>query len=242
MLYEYNERFYRNWVNKEKLVNYAVKYKTSDLLISSSRCCKALADHKLSVIRKELEDFIVKNPEFEESLEPIFIESSNDLITRMCIASSKYDVGPMATVAGLFAEIVGKYIERASDTVIVENGGDIYAKSKDPITFKLYAGNKSDFSKSVKFQVRDIQKGIGVCTSSGVVGPSLSFGKADAVVAISKDTALADAAATSIANRIKKPSDIERVVNDEAKKGILEGLIACKGDKIAMWGNIQLVK
>ena len=44
---------------------------------------------------------------------------------------------------------------------------------------------------------------MGICTSSGTVGHSLSFGKADAVCVKAKSVSLADAAATAIGNMVK---------------------------------------
>ena len=93
---------------------------------------------------------------------------------------------------------------------------------------------------SILFEV-DASEGIGVCTSSGRVGPSLSFGKADAVVAIADRAALADAAATAIANRIHTPDDIARLMDEAAAGGRLHGLLACCGDRLGVWGEIALV-
>ncbi len=85
------------------------------------------------------------------------------------------------------------------------------------------------------------REGLGVCTSSGVVGPSVSFGRADAVTAMAPDAAVADAAATAIANRVQSAQDIERVVQEEKDRGLLQGLIACAGDRIGFFGDIKLV-
>jgi len=125
--------------------------------------------------------------------------------------------------------------------VIVENGGDVFARSSEPVTCGLYAGERSPFRDRVAFRV-DATAGVGVCTSSGVVGPSLSLGRADAVVAIARDTAHADAAATALANRIERPADVDRVVAEEAERGALDGLIACMGDRIGLWGEVELVR
>ena len=84
--------------------------------------------------------------------------------------------------------------------------------------------------------------GVAVCTSSGRVGPSLSFGNADAVVAIHESGAFTDAAATAVANRIHSPEDVAEVVAEERSRGALRGLIACAGDQLGLWGDFKLIK
>ena len=149
----------------------------------------------------------------------------------------------MAAVAGAVAQEVGKRLSQSCETVIVENGGDVYARTGNarPLRLALYAGEDSPFSDRVGFEV-DASNGIGVCTSSGRVGPSLSFGCADAVVAIADDTAEADAAATAIANQIQKPADVDAAVTAARESGRLRGLIACVGDRLGVWGDIELVR
>jgi ApbE superfamily uncharacterized protein (UPF0280 family) len=58
----------------------------------------------------------------------------------------------------------------------------------------------------VAFAVPPISEVLGICTSSATVGPSISFGIADAVTVFSHDVALADAWATAICNEIR-PDD-----------------------------------
>ena len=43
---------------------------------------------------------------------------------------------------------------------------------------------------------------VGLCTSSGTVGHSLSLGKADSVTVLAPSAALADAAATRLGNEV----------------------------------------
>ena len=61
-------------------------------------------------------------------------------------------------------------------------------------------------------KVPDTGDGIGLCTSSGTVGHSLSTGSADAVCVLSHSCALADAAATAIGNRIHSPREIKTAI------------------------------
>jgi ApbE superfamily uncharacterized protein (UPF0280 family) len=128
-------------------------------------------------------------------------------------------VGPMASVAGAVAEFVSKDLLPLSDELIIENGGDIYLETSKERTIGLYAG-PSPLSLKVGLIITPEDAPLGVCTSSATVGPSLSFGKADAVCILSKSGALADAAATAVGNVVKERKDIERGLN----LGKIEGI------------------
>jgi hypothetical protein len=73
------------------------------------------------------------------------------------------------------------------------------------------------------------------------VGPSLSFGKADAVCVVSASCALADAAATAIGNRVQSGRDIPGAV--EFGRGIrgVAGLAIIVGERLGVWGEVEIV-
>jgi len=129
----------------------------------------------------------------------------------MLNAGQKANVGPFAAVAGMVAEYVGEQLKVQSKDVFVENGGDIFIDSISDRVVGIYAGD-SPLTGKINILLKKERFPIGVCTSSGTVGPSLSFGKADAVVVISKNTALADALATATCNRIKEKSDVQNAI------------------------------
>ena len=114
----------------------------------------------------------------------------------MIFAAQAAGVGPMAAVAGALAEQVGQRLLKSTSEVIIENGGDIFIGARQILTVGVYAGGSP---LSLKLGLRiDPAKGIrGICTSSGTVGHSLSFGKADAVCVLSDSCALADAGRNS---------------------------------------------
>jgi ApbE superfamily uncharacterized protein (UPF0280 family) len=238
----YVERTYRQWSGKEGLNRFAVIIEQSDLQIQCRGDLKSEAMSLLKIARNEIESYITAHPSFGESLEPVDVrEDAPPIIRSLSAAGRAWRVGPMAAVAGAVAQFVGRGLADRSDEVIVENGGDIYLRSSEPVRVALYAGESSPFSNKIAFLV-NAANGIGVCTSSGVVGPSLSFGEADAVVAVSSDATFADAAATAVANHIAKPADVARVLDEEREEARLGGLIACCGDKLGMWGDIEIVK
>ena len=145
----------------------------------------------------------------------------------------------MASVAGAITEFVGTELLAFSPEVIVENGGDIFLKSLGKRIVGIYAG-KSPLTGKIGLEIDGEEAPLGICTSSGTVGHSLSYGQADAVIVLSQSATLADAAATAIGNLIKQPSDIPCGI--ELAKGIegLKGLLIIKDDKLGLWGEVKI--
>ncbi len=145
----------------------------------------------------------------------------------------------MASVAGAMAEFVGSDLLPFSPEIIVENGGDIYLKSLKERVVGIYAG-KSPLTGRIGLVVRAEDTPLGICTSSGTVGHSLSYGRADAVVVLAKSATLADAAATAIGNLIVQSDDIPKGI--EFARGIngLSGVLIIKDDNLGLWGGVKL--
>ena len=80
----------------------------------------------------------------------------------------------------------------------------------------------------------------GVCTSSARVGGSLSRGRTDAVLVIAESAALADAAATAIGNRVKRPEDVAMVLEDEKARGLLLGAVVTIAGTFGAFGEVIL--
>ena len=71
-------------------------------------------------------------------------------------------------------------------------------------------------------------------------GAFLKSGRADAACVLAADTALADAAATALGNRVKKPADIPLALEWLAgAPGILGGVVIA-GEKLGAWGEVEL--
>ena len=235
----YQERTYRGWVKADDLVKSHVCRDESDLYILSTKDATAAASELLAEVRRDLEGYIRRDEKFCAALEPHRPAFDAPLIARrMAAAASRYRVGPMAAVAGAIAECVG---EQLPGDAVVENGGDVYVQSGRPLVFTLYAGEDSPFSGRLRFKPQ-VEGRFGVCTSSGTVGHSKSFGKADAVCVIARDTAVADAAATAWCNRIEKPDDIELVVEQASADEEVLGVLVVMGDRIGMWGKLEIVR
>ena len=236
----YEPRTYRHWIKDKDLVSFNIVVKETDLYIRASRNLERKALKIVLKYRNKLERYIEQHPTFLTSLKPLPVDEKAPLIVKeMSESAARVGVGPMASVAGAIAEFVGSELLAFSPEVIVENGGDIYLKSLKKRLIGIYAG-KSPLTGKISLEINEKDTPLGICTSSGTVGHSLSYGKADAVIVLSKSATLADAAATAIGNLIVQPSDIPSGV--EFAKGIdgLMGVIIIKDDKLGIWGEVKI--
>lgn len=238
----YKERKYRRWVKNEDLVTFEVIEGQTDLFISASKKLENEARRSILNYRKDLEGYMRSDNRFLTSLEPVEIrKDAPDIVIAMADAARRCGVGPMAAVAGAVSEFVGRDLLLTSNQVIIENGGDIFIKSDRPRLMGIYAGEKSPFTGKLALEIEPSEKGIGVCTSSGTVSHSLSFGKADAALIVSENTALADAAATVAGNAVKSAGDIEKAIGLVRSIDGIKGVLILIGDKMGSWGDIKLV-
>ncbi len=240
-------RVYRGSADGQRLTSFTVTVKESDLWIavSSSAYHENLPSAVEKVIwnrRRKIESYLALNPAPGASLGPCPVDSrAPELFRRMTRAGNRAGVGPMAAVAGAIAEEAGAYLLGFSDEVIVENGGDIFLKVSQPARVGIYAGN-SPLSGKLALQVNPSRAPLGVCTSSGTVGPSFSRGRADAAVVLSASTTLADAAATALGNMVQDPGDLETALGFARRiEGVTGALVICDCE-IAAWGDVELLK
>ena len=238
-----NHRFYRNWLNNSHLEKFTVNFKETDLLIRAPQKYPEYCLHIVKKLRNKLDKYIDNNKQFLKSLKPIKLEkNATQPAKKMAASARKVNIGPMAAVAGLFSEKVGKDLLKKTEEVIVENGGDIFlATKKDPI-IGIYAGENSPFTGKFAIKISSENIPLGICTSAGTVGPSLSKGKADAVIVISPETTLADAAATALGNMVQTKTDIDKTINYGKKIDNITGLVIIKDDKIGIWGELEIIK
>jgi ApbE superfamily uncharacterized protein (UPF0280 family) len=238
---KYEERVYRSLINKDNLLSYNVKILESDLFISSDSNLSEQARKSLITHRNSLENYIRINPQFRTSLVPVPEDHLAPLIVREMIRQSGIcGVGPMASVAGAVAEFVGKDLIDLTENIIIENGGDIFLKVKHQVTVGIYAG-ESTLSYKFNIIVKPEKTPLGICTSSATVGPSLSFGIADAVCVISKSATLSDAAASAIGNRVKNMKGIKPCLDYGIEIPGVLGIVIIVGNEMGAIGNVQFV-
>lgn len=238
-------RTYRSLHQAGDLHYFNIRVKQSDLAIgvdlpSYSDSLLPLCQKQLTRMRGELEDYIKLHPEFMSSLVPIKLRpGAPQLAQKMAEAAFMAEVGPMAAVAGVFAQFMGEVLNDRCQEYVIENGGDIYLRTLSPRSVAVFAG-PSPFSYKIGIKINPDEGPLSICTSSGTVGPSLSFGQADAVVIKASDAALADAVATGAANRVKNENDLIKAIDYVKDISEVAGILAIKNDKMAAWGAIEL--
>ena len=237
------DRFYRASMCRKGLVRFQVRHLETDLHIQAENALSRECSSWIVEARRQIETYAASHRGFFESYSPLPPDPfAPPVVSDMLRASEVAQTGPMAAVAGAVAAHVGSNLVQATDgDVIVENGGDIFIYAQGSLTVSIWAGS-SPLSGKVGIRLQGGAVPFGVCTSSGRVGHSRSFGTAHAVTVISQWVALADAAATGIGNMVKGPGDIALALESMQQiKGVSAGVII-SGDKLGAWGdNIKLV-
>ena len=217
-------------------------YRGAGYRISSRR--PDIVEDAIVTLRLQLETYIDIHPAFKESLLPVDpIPGAPPIAVDMHAAALAAGVGPLAAVAGAMAEHAVRTALDAGDAdVVVENGGDIFLAATGDITVSLYAGD-SPLAHSIAFLVRRERMPLAVCSSSGTMGHSMSFGSADLVTVVAQNAALADAAATALCNRVRGVDRIEGVLDEGMKISGVAGVLIVKDDRIGVIGELpEIVK
>jgi len=240
-------RTYRKQFSQERFRSFVVNYKETDLWIgvdpdSYREEMKEVSFLKVKELRTQMEEYLLKDPVFGKTFEPHQVEPNAPEIVRwMAEAATRANVGPMAAVAGAFSETVGRHLmeEFKIQELVIENGGDIFLKIENNLLMSVYAGS-SPLSEKIGIEIQSSDSPLGVCTSAGTVGPSVSLGRADAAMIVCRNTALADALATTFGNLIQTPEDVQRVTQEtEQFPEILSVVIICR-DKIGIRGKFEM--
>lgn len=238
----FENRTYRRLHQKKGLVSFNVTVKETNLNIQADKHLARESVKAVLEIRHILETYIGQHPGFAASLAPVKDPGpSPGVIRDMIKAARAADVGPMAAVAGMVAEYTGSALLQQSNEVVVENGGDIFVRSDSAVTFSIYAGD-SPFSMTTGIRIKQRQGPFGLCTSSGTLGHSKSFGRADAACVLSPSCPLADAAATALGNRVSREADIQGAIDFGKTIPGVEGIVIIKKEHIGAWGKIELVR
>ncbi len=235
------ERFYRKSSNIPGLEKFQVRIEETDLLVMAEKILKKEVEDEVRKQREIIKSYIKQYPEFYTSFSPVNCRSEEEIIRLMCDSARMTDTGPMASVAGAIAEITGRKILPVTGQIFIENGGDIFALIKQDFNVGIYAGDSPvSFRLGLKLPGSDLP--VGIATSSGTVGHSFSFGRADAVTVVSGSAALSDGAATYFGNLITG----DTIEKDKIEKAIekfpfIHGILIVKGKDIFAWGKIELV-
>jgi ApbE superfamily uncharacterized protein (UPF0280 family) len=189
-----------------------------------------------------LENFIRTDPFFMLTLEPYDLQTDDapEIVKQMVRCSAVFGIGPMAAVAGVIAKFaVEAMMAEGATYAVVDNGGDISILSDQQVLVGIYAGVSP--IQDLAFEILPRQAPLGIATSSGTVGPSISFGCADAATVISQDPALADAAATALGNTVQAEGPLEECFKAIDRPGI-EGALVIRGEEMALWGQLPRLR
>lgn len=198
-----------------------------------------VAKSGIIVARQEVERQIATDPYFFVALEPYSPVVKGGTVGRMVRAADEAGVGPMAAVAGAIAWAgVEAMVEAGAEFGLVDNGGDIALVSDREVKIGIFAGDSS-LSGRAAFLLPPQGEILGICTSSATVGPSISFGIADAVTVFSPDVAVADAWATAICNRIKRD---DTTIFDSLPTTKIQGVFALIDDAAIRWGDLPKIR
>lgn len=192
--------------------------------------------------REALKSYIWMHKEFQTSLEPLKVVEAPLIVKMMAEAGEIAEVGPMAAVAGTISQLALNFLlKNGAQYAIVDNGGDVALKTNEDVIMGLYAG-ESSLSGKIGFKIKHSKTPMGICTSSGTVGHSISFGKADSVTVFASLASTADALATSIANHAKGNGNREIVENclgkAEELREYFRGVLVVVGESAGTIGKI----
>jgi uncharacterized protein len=220
------KRLYRTFIHKEAVLRI---------------CCEAFTAVTQEIVlqRAILEDYIRRDFKFQHSLQPLEVPTdAPEVAKRMARAAELAGVGPMAAVAGAMAQLaVEAGLEAGAEEAIVDNGGDIYLKTTEPVVIGLFPGGSGRIGQ-LAFLLQASDTPLSICSSSGKMGHSLSLGLCDLATVVAKDAALADAAATRAANLVRTVEDVEKALNTMVAIEGVSGLLIVKDGHVGLAGTI----
>lgn len=247
LLEDFQPRTYRTQFNVDRFIGFVATHLETDLWIGVDRASfdekmKDVAQAKMESLRKKFDGYIQTEPFFKKSLKPFQpSETAPPEAVEMATAAEKAGIGPMSAVAGLFAREVGEEIIKHFEPkeLLIENGGDIYALLQNELVLSVFAG-ESILSERIGLVIPAGTGKLGICTSAGTVGPSISYGQADAVVVVCKDILLADAFATALGNKVKSPEHVEKVIKQAENFPEIQSLLIICEDKVGVKGENEI--
>ncbi len=202
-------------------------------------CCTAMDAVEEAIVQQRavLERYIERHPEFGSSFLPLGpLPSAPECVRRMSAAAHLVGVGPMAAVAGTMAQLAAEAgLAAGADEAIIDNGGDIFIASPQPVTVGLFGGQGKGVNR-LAFSIAPEALPLAVCSSSGTMGHSTSLGDCDLATVVSTDASVADAAATQAANQVRNTDDIDGVLNATVAIQGVTGVLIVKDDRVGMAG------
>jgi len=198
-------------------------------------------------IRSDLKSYIRHNQDFLLSFNPIVCDDEDLplIVQRMYESSLLADVGPMACVAGTISELCLDYLIRQGYVFsIVENGGDIALVNNHRVLCGIYSGNEV-LGNNIAFEIKKRNSPLGICSSSGKIGHSISFGGSDCVTVVSDSCSLSDGLATRIANDVSGDDSESKVFNAletaDEYSDLFSGVLVICDDNVGSVGKLPRI-
>jgi len=239
-------RLYRIGRGGRDLKAFTVTVKETNLFIQAEEDLTRQATDAVLSIRGNIESYIESRPEFAASLNPIGADPYAPAVVKEMIEDSRRaGTGPMAAVAGSIAEFVARTLSDRGDgkrgEVIVENGGDVFMVTGGERVVGLY-GSDILLGLGIKIPAADSGRaGVGISSSSALLGESLSLGRCELATVVAKRGALSDATATALGNMVKSERDIERSLEEILYiPDVVGGVVVIDG-RMGIKGDIELV-
>jgi ApbE superfamily uncharacterized protein (UPF0280 family) len=207
--------FYRNNICT-RFNTFDFSYRFTDGSLGISECSKTKQEILTAVketvaeLYTNLDRVIKNNPVFKTSFNPVSLSCNNKLISQMVNCAKEANVGPMAGVAGTFANAITNKLSKITNECYFENGGDISLVCKKNTNISLFKGPKND---APEISLCLPPGNWGIASSSGKTGRSISLGIADMVSVVTECPIKADCFATAIANKVQLGVDIEKLIN-----------------------------
>ena len=236
-----DRELYRGTITATDLVRAQVVVKETDLMVLSEHEIGDLVRDIVLTQRDRLERFIAVNPVFRDSLLPLAVpDTAPGIVKSMALAGQAAGVGPMAAVAGAICEAVAVGLGGSVRELILENGGDLYVSSTRERIVGIFTGT-GEHGADIGLRLAAGSTPVGVCTSSGRIGHSLSLGDSAAATVLARSCALADAAATAVGNRVRGRDGIrEGLAAARDIPGIL-GVVVLRDGQLGAWGDVEIV-
>ncbi|MDR3283116.1 MAG: UPF0280 family protein [Candidatus Methanoplasma sp.] len=211
--------------------------KETAVTICSEERYVRVAEEAILEARHAVEFKILQDPFFGVTYDS-YPPSPGDhpVVDGMCRASVATGVGPMAAVAGAIAEHAASAMaSEGARYAMVDNGGDIAFLNDRPLKVGLFAGSDAHQACAL---IEPSDRIRGLCSSSGTIGPSVSFGKSRICTVMCDDVALADACATLFGNLVTGEDAVGPASERVCKiPGVSWCLTAC-GDRVASCGDV----
>lgn len=232
---------YRSGIAANDLVQSRIVVKETDLLVLSEKVVDGFVRDIVLTQRDRLERYIAAHPSFRDALLPVHVSATAPgIVKSMAMAGLASGVGPMAAVAGALCEAVAVGLGDRVRELILENGGDLYVASARERIVGIFVGSEAR-GGAVGLRVAPERTPIGICTSSGRIGHSLSLGDSAAATVLARSCTLADAAATAVGNRVRGRDGVrEGLAAARDIPGVL-GVVVLRDGRLGAWGEVEIV-